>query len=128
MPLSGHFSGKARYDISSGPHIRDTDSISKMVWKKNATLFAILIIACIHFKWQGLCLIALSLLGAVLANVVSKRFLDSDRAYLDGSSILAGLLLALVLPVTTPGWAVLLGSFVGVFWAKEFFGGSGQNL
>ena len=46
----------------------------------------------------------------------------------DLSAVVTGLLLALVLPPSTPLWMVaILGAVMAIVVAKEFFGGLGQN-
>ena len=45
----------------------------------------------------------------------------------DLSAVVTGLLLALVLPPSTPIWMAVLGSVIAIVVAKEFFGGLGEN-
>ena len=46
----------------------------------------------------------------------------------DYSAVITGLLLALVLPPSTPVWMTALGAFFSIVIAKEFFGGLGANV
>ena len=45
----------------------------------------------------------------------------------DGNAAVIGLLFAMLLPATTPWWAVLAGTFVAVVVGKQIFGGMGCN-
>jgi len=45
----------------------------------------------------------------------------------DFSAVVSGLLLALILPPSTPLWMVALGAIFAIVIAKEFFGGLGAN-
>jgi electron transport complex protein RnfD len=45
----------------------------------------------------------------------------------DGNAAVIGLLFAMLLPATTPWWAVVVGTFVAVVVGKQIFGGIGCN-
>ena len=47
---------------------------------------------------------------------------------MDGSSVMTGLLLALILPPRMPLWMVVIGSAFSIAIAKEAFGGLGHNI
>ena len=51
-----------------------------------------------------------------------------DEAFIGGSAILTGLLLAFNLPSNLPIWIVVIGSIVAIGIAKMSFGGLGNNL
>ena len=46
----------------------------------------------------------------------------------DGSAALTGLLLALVLPPSTPIWIVMIGALIAIGIVKQAFGGLGHNI
>ncbi len=46
----------------------------------------------------------------------------------DGSAVVTGILLALILPPAVPLWIPALGSFFAIFLVKELFGGLGHNI
>ena len=74
-------------------------------------------------------------IGVVALSVSSAIFWELAMNYLtrrpitiaDGNAALIGLLLAMVLPATTPWWAVLTGTFIAVIVGKQIFGGIGSN-
>jgi electron transport complex protein RnfD len=45
----------------------------------------------------------------------------------DGNAALIGLLFAMLMPASTPWWAVLAGTFVAVIVGKQIYGGMGCN-
>ena len=45
----------------------------------------------------------------------------------DGNSAVIGLLFAMLIPATTPWWAVLTGTFLAIVIGKQIFGGIGCN-
>jgi electron transport complex protein RnfD len=59
----------------------------------------------------------------LLMNFVTKR----PTTIGDGNAAVIGLLFAMLLPATTPWWAVLAGTFVAVIIGKQIFGGLGCN-
>jgi electron transport complex protein RnfD len=67
--------------------------------------------------------ISFAMIWELLMNWVTKRPISIS----DGSAALIGLLFAMLLPATTPWWAVLVGTFVAVIIGKEIFGGLGCN-
>jgi electron transport complex protein RnfD len=81
-----------------------------------------------YFGFNALLLSALSVCFCMLLeytwNLISKK--QSLRE--DFSAAVTGLIIALMLPVTTPVWAILLADAFAIIAVKEFFGGIGQNI
>jgi len=67
--------------------------------------------------------ISTAMIWELLFNLVSKRSITIN----DGNAALIGLLLAVLLPATTPWWVVLTGTFVAIVIGKQIFGGIGSN-
>jgi electron transport complex protein RnfD len=67
---------------------------------------------------------AASAAGEALFRLITKQENRSG----DLSALVTGLLLALVLPPSTPLWMAALGGIFAVIVAKEFFGGLGANV
>lgn len=72
--------------------------------------------------------IAVSVCGAVAFESLFRALTKQENRIKDLSAIVTGLMLAMVLPPTTPWWVTLLGSVFSVIVAKEFFGGLGANV
>lgn len=66
---------------------------------------------------------ATAMLWELLINVISGRSVSIG----DGNAALIGLLLAMLLPATTPWWIVMIGTFIAVVLGKQIFGGIGSN-
>jgi electron transport complex protein RnfD len=64
-----------------------------------------------------------AIIWELLMNVLMKR----PTTIGDGNAAVIGLLLAMLLPATTPWWAVLVGTFAAVVVGKQIFGGLGCN-
>jgi electron transport complex protein RnfD len=72
--------------------------------------------------------IVVGILAAMAGEVVFRLITKQDYRVTDLSAAVTGLLLALVLPPTTPLWMTALGSIFAIVVAKEFFGGLGANV
>ena len=62
---------------------------------------------------------------AVALGMAGKR---PGRHLLDGSAVLTGWLLALTLPPWAPWWVAFVGALIAILFAKQMFGGLGQNV
>lgn len=64
-----------------------------------------------------------AMLWELLMNLVMKRPVSIG----DGNAAVIGILFGMLLPATTPWWAVLTGTFVAIIVGKVIFGGIGCN-
>ncbi|GAI36197.1 unnamed protein product, partial [marine sediment metagenome] len=79
------------------------------------------------FGYHALSVIAVSIVAAVLTEYAVKKL--RKRAFvMDGSAVVTGLLLALILPPMIPLWMVAVGSVFSIAIVKEAFGGLGHNI
>jgi electron transport complex protein RnfD len=60
--------------------------------------------------------------------IVSKDSEEADKKLKHSYGLIPGLLLAMVLPINTPIWILLLGVVFGVVVGKLLFGGFGYNI
>jgi electron transport complex protein RnfD len=68
-----------------------------------------------------------SIASAVLSEFVFRKIIKASSTVGDFSAVVTGLLLALVLPPSTPLWMAGLGAIFAIVVAKQFFGGLGAN-
>lgn len=71
--------------------------------------------------------IVTSVFFAVLSEFLFRKLLGESFTIGNFSAMVTGLLLALILPPSTPLWMVALGAIFSIVVAKEFFGGLGAN-
>ncbi len=113
--------------ISPEPHIRNWLSSSRMMY---ITLLALLLptTAAIYFYgYNALSVIAVSITTALITEYLAKR-IRGQAFVMDGSAIVIGLLLALLMPPTIALWMVAVGAFVAIAIVKEAFGGLGHYI
>lgn len=84
--------------------------------------------AIIVFGFEALLVFLVSIVTAMLSELVMRRILGRKATPRDLSAVLTGLFLAFLLPVSTPLWVVAIGSFLAVGVGKELFGGLGKNI
>ena len=79
------------------------------------------------FGYYAITVIAVSVTTAVVTEYLTKK-LRRKTFVMDGSAVITGLLLALMLSPVIPLWMVALGSFFAIAIVKEAFGGLGKNI
>ena len=113
--------------ISPGPHLRGKLSVWKIMHLVVLALMFPTAAGVYFFGYYALSVIAVSVAAAVLTEYGVKKL--RKRAFvMDGSAIVTGLLLALILPPTIPLWMAALGSVFSIAIVKEAFGGLGHNI
>jgi electron transport complex protein RnfD len=73
-------------------------------------------------------IILFSVLSAVLTEGIIQKFLKKPLTILDGSAVITGLLLGLILPPTVPIWIPISGAVFAIAIGKHVFGGLGFNI
>ncbi len=116
-----------KFIVSPGPHLTTDKSISKIMYMVIIALLFPAAGAVYFFGIYVIFVIIVGILTAVITEYVAKK-LRKREFYMDGSAIVTGLLLALILPPRIPLWVVVIGAAVSIAIAKEAFGGLGYNI
>ncbi|MCD4655082.1 RnfABCDGE type electron transport complex subunit D [bacterium] len=117
--------------ITSSPHIRTTEKLPQVMYDVVIALLPAVVISTVFFGPRALAVMVIAVLSAVLFEVGFLKIAGKTGVWktaMDGSAIIAGLLLAFNVPPTCPFWMVILGSFIAIVVAKQTFGGLGYNL
>jgi electron transport complex protein RnfD len=80
-----------------------------------------------YFGFKAVWLILACIISAVITEFLVKK-LRKKPFVMDGSAVITGLLLTLVLPPTFPIWMGVIGSVFAIAIVKEAFGGLGHNI
>jgi len=113
--------------VSPGPHLWRGRSVSKIMYIVVLALMFPTAAGVYFFGYHALMVIVVSVAVAVLTEYATKKL--RKRAFvMDGSAVITGLLLALILPPTIPLWMVAVGSVFSIAIVKEAFGGLGHNI
>ena len=114
--------------FSSAPHLKDNMTISIAMRDVFLALLPVTLVAIYFFRAYAVALIAVCLLTAVLTEVVFRRIMNKKPSLQDGSALLTGLFVALLLPPTTAWWTAAVATFIAIGIAKELMGGLGWNM
>jgi len=114
--------------VSANPHIKDKDTVNKIMWLVVLALMPAAIAGVYFFKSRALVVILLSVVSAVITEFIIQKFTGRNITIKDGSAVLTGLLLALVLSPLVPWWIAVIGSVVAISIGKMIFGGLGHNI
>lgn len=113
--------------LSPSPHMRDEDTIQKIMFTVVFALVPVWAAATYFFGFDSIRLVLISSLTAVLAEMVIGKMRKRPITVWDGSALVTGMLLGLSLPPSVPNWMVVLGSVVAIVVGKQVFGGLGAN-
>ncbi len=116
-----------RLSVSPAPHFWKGLSVPKIMYIVVGTLLLPTAAGVYFFGYYALSVIAVSVAAALLTEYLVKK-LRGKPFVMDGSAVVTGLLLALILPPTIPLWMVAVGSIFSIAIVKEAFGGLGHNI
>ena len=113
----------------TGPFLRSTLTIEKIMYDVLLALLPAVIAGVVFFGHSALVVLLLSTLSAVITEAIFLRAPFTVKGILgDGSALVTGLLVGLILPPTTAWWIPVLGSFLAISLVKLAFGGIGHNI
>ncbi len=116
------------FETSIAPHIRTKDDVPRIMWW---VVFALLFpsaAAVAFFGLPALVLLLFTTAAAVAAEAAFQKVAGRPVTVRDGSAVVTGLLLALIVPPTLPLWMAGVGAVVAVVLVKGLFGGLGYNI
>ncbi|MBQ6027966.1 MAG: RnfABCDGE type electron transport complex subunit D, partial [Treponema sp.] len=114
--------------LSSSPHIASKIKTRHVMWAVVLSMLPEAVYGVILFGIPALLTICASVATAVASEWLFNKITKKRQSAGDGSAVITGLLLALVLPPTLPLWQTILGSFFAIIVAKQLFGGLGSNI
>ena len=114
--------------FSSSPHLKDKGTVSTAMRDVFIALLPVTAAAIYFFRLYAVFIIAVSLITAVLTELLFRRLMSKKPSLHDWSALLTGLFVALLFSATTPWWTVVIATFIAVGIAKELMGGLGWNL
>jgi Na+-translocating ferredoxin:NAD+ oxidoreductase subunit D len=113
-----------RLELTASPHVHGPDSTVRIMWTVVASLMPIVAVAFWYFGISALLVVAAAVAGAL----VTERLTGPRNALRDGSAIITGPLLGLILPAGFPMWMAFAGGAIAIGFGKVIFGGLGQNV
>lgn len=115
--------------VSSSPHVRDADSIGKIMWGVVAALAPAAAVSLYFFRVDALKVYLISIAAAHGAELACLWLRGRPfRHAADGSALVTGMLLAMVLPPGAGWYVPLVGGVFAIAIVKHTFGGLGNNI
>ncbi|MBW2206764.1 MAG: RnfABCDGE type electron transport complex subunit D [Deltaproteobacteria bacterium] len=115
------------YVGSHAPFWHNGNRISEKNYSIMIAALPAVIMGIVQYGAPALAVIAFSVSLAMLWELALNYVTKSSPTILDGNAAVVGLLFGMLLPATTPWWAVLVGTFAAVVVGKLIFGGLGCN-
>ncbi len=109
------------------PHVKGTMTTA---WMMRMMLLALLpaeVFGLFHFGPRVLLHLLICVVACVLTEFTFEAFTDRPISIGDGSAVVTGVLLTLMLPVKAPLWLGALGGIFAIGVIKMAFGGLGKN-
>ena len=129
--------------ISTPPHVKSKKTTKGIMLDVIIALIPATVMAIVYFRLGAFVLILTSVLAAVATEfcyffIANKGFSEKCKhagetckkwwKQFDYTSIVTGLILALILPPTAQWYQVLIGAIFSIALVKMVFGGTGKNL
>lgn len=115
-------------EISVSPHIQSPYGTKNIMWMVALALLFPSAAGVYFFGIKALILIVFTSLVAVITEAICQWLTKRPITIDDGSAVVTGMLLALVLPSTLPLWMAAIGAVTAIGLVKILFGGLGFNI
>ncbi len=116
---------KIRLSVALGPHIHYGIETEKIISSCFFALLPAAIFGCYQYGMLAVRVLALSMGSAILFEYIARKLMGKESSLSDWSALFQGLLLGIILPPNTSWWIVIIGTFLMIIVAKQFFGGIG---
>ena len=118
----------ANFVVSGTPHVRSKESIQSIMRDVIIALVPATAAGIYYFGLRALILIVAAIMSAVFFEWLYEKITKKPVTINDLSAVVTGLLLAMNLPASAPVWVAIVGSAFAIIFAKQLFGGLGQNF
>lgn len=117
-----------KLELTSSPHVHSKWNTKTSMWMVVLALAPAVVSGIVFFGLYQLLVIGICVLFAVGTEFVIRKIRKQNISISDGSGVITGLLLGLILPPNFNLAFAALGSIVAIGIGKEIFGGLGYNI
>ena len=117
-----------RLAVSSSPHIKSSAATNRIMLDVIIAALPALIMGTVIFGIRALLVTAVTVVAAVLSEVLFNLAAKKAQTVGDLSAVVTGLLLALNLRADAPLWQCVIGAVFAIVVVKCLFGGLGCNF
>ena len=118
----------ANFVVSGTPHVLSKESFQSIMRDVIIALVPATAAGIYYFGLRALILIVAAIISAVFFEWLYEKITKKPVTINDLSAVVTGLLLAMNLPASAPVWVAIVGSAFAIIFAKQLFGGLGQNF
>lgn len=115
-------------NVSSSPHVRSRLTTGSVMFDVVLALMPATLFGVWFFGLHAFLVIATAVLTSVMTEFIFDYIAHRPNSLTDGSAVVTGLLLGLVLPPSVPLYVPYLGALFAILFVKCAFGGLGQNF
>jgi electron transport complex protein RnfD len=112
---------------SHAPFWHDMSSISERSYHIMLAALPAVLMGIYQYGTPALGVVAFSISCALFWELLMNSLMRRSVSITDGNAAVIGLLFAMLVPASTPWWAILIGTFVAIIVGKVIFGGIGCN-
>lgn len=116
-----------KFVVSHAPFWHNGSSLSSKYYNIMLAALLAVIPGIAQYGGRAVAVVCFSIATAMIWELVVNKIAKQPATIGDGNAALIGLLLAMMIPATTPWWAVLVGTFIAIVMGKQIFGGLGGN-
>ena len=113
--------------VSTSPHVKSPDSVQRIMYDVVFALIPAGLASVYFFGVYALILILLSSAAALATEFLIQKLTGRKAAWMDGSALITGILVAYNVPPGVPWWIPVIGSIFAIAIAKHAYGGLGYN-
>jgi electron transport complex protein RnfD len=114
--------------VSPPPFIKREKTSQKVIWSVIFALMPPVVAAVYIFKIPGLAVLVTSVGSCILTEAAVQKVAGDRITSSDGTALITGLILGLLLPFNAPLWIPLMGGAFAIGVVKQAFGGHGNNI
>ncbi len=114
--------------VTSSPHVKDSESVPHIMHQVVLALLPAVLAAVYFFGFRAILVLLVSTGVSLLTEHLIQKWRGRSSTLKDGSALITGILLGLILPPGFPLWAAGLGAVVAIGMGKMVFGGLGHNI
>lgn len=118
---------KSSLTVTSAPFWHCGRTLKGMMTDTLIALTPAMAMAVYQYGYHAVEVLAWAGLAAVLAEALAQKIMAREYTADDYSALVGGLLFAFMLPATTPGWLVCIGSALTILLGRMVFGGYGMS-
>ena len=112
----------------SAPHIRHSDNNKTVMGDVLLTLLPLYVMAFCFYGWRPAALMAVSVVTCTVADALCVLIRRKEFNYRDFSPLVTGLIIPLLMPVSSAYTMVIVAGLFAIVVVKQPFGGLGCNL